>query len=101
MATGISSCVASIHFGAESNERKMKLKTYHGLGAAAVQGDARRHVRAVVVDEAGRAVELQLGKVDVGEGGDGKHQNHLRLLTCQHCRQRRQGYAVERMLMRT
>lgn len=55
-------------------------------------------MRAVVADGTGRAVELQLGQVDVGEGGDGKHQNHLRLFTRQHCRQRHRGYAINECL---
>lgn len=33
---------------------------------------------AVVGDRAGGAVELELRQVDVCEGGDGEHQNHLR-----------------------
>lgn len=37
----------------------------------------------IVVDGAGGAVELEFGKVDVCERGDGEHQSHLCLLTLQ------------------
>lgn len=33
------------------------------------------------------AVELQLGQVDVAQGGDGEHQSHLCLLTLKLYRQ--------------
>lgn len=78
------------HFKWNLLKLKSKKKFYHDLGAAAVQGDACQQVCGVVVDPTRRAVELQLIGVDVVEGGDRKHQNHLCLVTRQHCTRRQQ-----------
>lgn len=40
----------------------------------------------VVVHGARGTVELQFGRVDVSEGGNGQDQGHLRLLARQHCK---------------
>lgn len=60
---------------------------YHGLGAAAVQGDAGCQVCAVVADGASGAVELELSQVDVWERADREHQIHLCFPTGQLCRE--------------
>lgn len=72
--------------------KRLYLTCYHGLGAAAVQGDAGCQVCAVVADGAGGAVELEFCQVDVGKRGDREHQNHLCFPTGQLCRQQIEGF---------